>query len=428
MIKSQLVAADTVNRVLSGASLTSSLQKVWSTQKDISMQQRGSIQDLSYGVLRFYGQLDALLGFLLKKTIWNDTLRCLLLVGLYQLVYSRASPYAIVDNAVSASRYIEESRSAGGLVNAILRNFLRQKTALLEKAAETETARYSYPCWWIKKLRAQYPADYQTMLLESNQRPPMTLRVNPRRITSSEYRDCLSRNGIASQARENNILELEQPVAVEKLPGFAQGLVSVQDAGAQLAAPLLDVHDGMQVLDACAAPGGKSAHLLELADVELTAVDNDMMRIDRITQNLARLHLHAHRILHGDAAHHETWWDGKPFDRILADVPCSASGVTRRHPDIKWLRREGDIAQFAVKQAAILNGLWQMLNRGGKLLYVTCSVFAEENELQVGHFLDRHPDARLLPFSRISQTELVDGQLLPTPHNDGFYYALLHKV
>jgi 16S rRNA (cytosine967-C5)-methyltransferase len=256
----------------------------------------------------------------------------------------------------------------------------------------------------------------------------MTLRVNPRRITSSEYRDCLSRNGIASQARENNILELEQPVAVEKLPGFAQGLVSVQDAGAQLAAPLLDVHDGMQVLDACAAPGGKSAHLLELADVELTAVDNDMMRIDRITQNLARLHLHAHRILHGDAAHHETWWDGKPFDRILADVPCSASGVTRRHPDIKWLRREGDIAQFAVKQAAILNGLWQMLNRGGKLLYVTCSVFAEENELQVGHFLDRHPDARLLPLSRISQTELVDGQLLPTPHNDGFYYALLHKV
>jgi 16S rRNA (cytosine967-C5)-methyltransferase len=428
MIKSQLVAANTVNKVLSGASLTSSLQKVWNTHGDISAQQRGSIQDLSYGVLRFYGQLDALLGFLLKKPVWNGTLRCLLLVGLYQLVYSRASPYAVVDSAVSASRELEESRSAGGLVNAILRNFLRQKTALLQKATESETGRYSHPRWWIEKLRAQYPADYQSILLSSNLHPPMTLRVNSRQIPSSEYQDCLNRNGIVSHALANNILELEQPVAVGKLPGFAQGLASVQDAGAQLAAPLLDVQNGMRVLDACAAPGGKSAHLLELADLELTAVDNDTIRIDGIVQNLARLRLHAHRVLHGDAAHYETWWDGKPFDRILADVPCSASGVTRRHPDIKWLRRESDIVQFAVKQAAILAALWQMLNRDGKLLYATCSLFSEENNLQVKNFLSQHPDARLLPLSEISQIELVDGQLLPTSHNDGFYYALLHKV
>jgi 16S rRNA (cytosine967-C5)-methyltransferase len=428
MITSQLVAANTVNKVLSGASLTSSLQKVWNTRRDISAQQRGSIQDLSYGVLRFYGQLDVLLGFLLKKPVWNGTLRCLLLVGLYQLVYSRASPYAVVDSAVSASRQLQESRSAGGLVNAILRNFLRQKTVLLEKATESETGRYSYPRWWIEKLRVQYPEDYQSILLNSNQHPPMTLRVNPRQIPSSEYQDCLNRNGIVSHALANNILELEQPVAVEKLPGFAQGFASVQDAGAQLAAPLLDAHDGMRILDACAAPGGKSAHLLELADVELTAVDNDTIRIDGIVQNLARLRLQAHRVLHGDAAHYETWWDGKPFDRILADVPCTASGVTRRHPDIKWLRRESDIVQFAVKQAAILTALWQMLNRGGKLLYATCSLFAEENNLQVRNFLSQHPDARLLPLSEISQIELVDGQLLPTSHNDGFYYALLHKV
>jgi 16S rRNA (cytosine967-C5)-methyltransferase len=428
MIKSQLVAADTVNKVLSGASLTSSLQKVWNAERDISAQQRGSIQDLSYGVLRFYGQLDTLLGFLLKKPVRNDTLRCLLLVGLYQLVYSKASPYAVVDNAVSASRHLGESKNAGGLVNAILRNFLRQKAVLLEKATESEAARYSYPRWWIEKIRAQYPMDYQTILLVSNQHPPMTLRVNSRRAASSEYQDCLSRSGIASRSLGDNTLELEQPVAVEKLPGFAQGLVSVQDAGAQLAAPLLDVHDGMRVLDACAAPGGKSAHLLELADVELTAVDNDAIRINGVAQNLARLHLRAHRILHGDVARHDTWWDGKSFDRILADVPCSASGVTRRHPDIKWLRRESDITQFAVKQAAILNGLWQMLNRGGKLLYVTCSVFAEENNLQVRNFLGQHPDARLLPLLKIPQVELVDGQLLPTPHNDGFYYALLRKV
>jgi 16S rRNA (cytosine967-C5)-methyltransferase len=428
MIKSQLVAANTVNKVLSGASLTSSLRKVWNTHRDISAQERSSIQDLSYGVLRFYGQLDALLGFLLKKPVWNGTLRCLLLVGLYQLIYSRASPYAVVDSAVSASRQLEESRSAGGLVNAILRNFLRQKTVLLAKATESETGRYSHPRWWIEKLRAQHPADYQSILLSSNQHPPMTLRVNSRQIPSSEYQDCLNRNGIVSHALANNILELERPVAVEKLPGFMQGLASVQDAGAQLAAPLLDAHDGMRVLDACAAPGGKSSHLLELADVELTAVDNDTIRIGGIMQNLARLHLRAHRVLHGDAAHYETWWDGKLFDRILADVPCSASGVTRRHPDIKWVRRESDIVQFSAKQAAILDALWQMLNRGGKLLYATCSLFAEENNLQVGNFLCRHPDSRLLPLSEISRIELVDGQLLPTSHNDGFYYALLRKV
>ena len=425
MIKSQLVAAATVDRVLNGASLTAILQEVWRTYEDISPQQRGAIQDLSYGVLRFYGQLDALLGLLLKKPVWNRSLRCLLLVGLYQLLYSRTSPHAIVDNAVFASQRLEDNKGAGGLVNAILRNFLRQKTVLLEKAAESQTGRYSYPNWWIEKLRSQYPTDYQAILLISNQHPPMTLRINSRRIALPEYQDCLRQDGIASQLLGNNMIELAQPTAVERLPGFAQGLVSVQDAGAQMAAPLLDVHDGMRVLDACAAPGGKSAHLLELADVELTAVDNDAVRVDGITQNLARLRLAAHQIIHGDATHYQTWWNGKRFDRILADVPCSASGVTRRHPDIKWLRRESDIDQFAVKQAAILDALWQMLDRGGKLLYATCSLFAQENKLQVRNFLRRHSDALLLP---LSQAELTDGQLLPTPHNDGFYYALLHKV
>ena len=195
MIKSQLVAAATVDKVLNGASLTAILQEVWRTYEDISPQQRGAIQDLSYGVLRFYGQLNALLGLLLKKPVWNRSLRCLLLVGLYQLLYSRTSPHAIVDNAVFASQRLEDNKGAGGLVNAILRNFLRQKTVLLEKAAESQTGRYSYPNWWIEKLRSQYPTDYQAILLISNQHPPMTLRINSRRIALPEYQDCLRQDG-----------------------------------------------------------------------------------------------------------------------------------------------------------------------------------------------------------------------------------------
>ena len=217
---------------------------------------------------------------------------------------------------------------------------------------------------------------------------------------------------------------LEQPVAVDRLPGFSAGQVSVQDGGAQLAASLLDVADGMRVLDACAAPGGKTAHLLELADLDLTALDHDSKRLQKVEQNLRRLGLKAECLV-GDAAEPQKWWDGKPFQRILADVPCSASGVVRRHPDIKWLRRESDIAQFAAQQASILDALWRCLEQGGKLLYVTCSVFAEENSRQVAAFLQRHADAELLPLPGRAEPDL---QLLPDQEHDGFYYALLAKL
>jgi 16S rRNA (cytosine967-C5)-methyltransferase len=253
----------------------------------------------------------------------------------------------------------------------------------------------------------------------------MTLRVNRRRVMIAEYQNLLSQSGMDAWPAGNDALELRQPVAVDRLPGFAEGLISVQDAGAQMAAQLLDVRDCMRVLDACAAPGGKSAHLLELADIELTAVDNDIARVARITQNFTRLGLKANHIIHGNASQPAEWWDGKLFDRILADVPCSASGVTRRHPDIKWLRRESDLFQFVAKQREILDALWQILARGGKLLYATCSVFTEENELQVKNFLRHHADARLTPISRV---EAIDGQLLPDSHHDGFFYALLHKA
>lgn len=428
MIKTQRIAAATVCQVLAGASLTAVLHDAWRSQADLSGQQRGAIQDLSYGVLRFYGQLNILLELLLNKPLWDENLRCLLLVGLYQLIYSKTPSHAIVDSAVSAARDLNSNKAVRGLINAILRNFIRERVILLERATETEIGRYSHPQWWINKLRVQYPHRYQAILEASNQRPPMTLRVNRRKIGIAEYRNLLDQNGMSARPLANDALELAQPVAVEKLPGFAEGLVSVQDMGAQMAAPLLDARDGMRVLDACAAPGGKTAHLLELADVELTALDNDAARVAMITQNLSRLGLIAPcpaRVMQGDASQPLKWWNGEHFDRILADVPCSASGVARRHPDIKWLRRESDLLRFATAQREILDSLWRMLSRGGKLLYATCSIFAEENRLQVDSFLRHHSDARLLPFPR---TETLEGQLLPNSHHDGFFYALLHKA
>lgn len=432
MIKIQRLAAAAVVKVLAGASLTAVLQETWRDHSNLSGQQRGAIQDLSYGVLRFYGQLDALLGFLLNKPLKDQDLRSLLLVGLYQLEYSKAAPHAVVNNAVSASRNLGGSKGrqdVGSLVNAVLRSFMRKRATLLEQTAESEVGRYSHPQWWIDRLRLQYPENYQAVLEAGNKRPPMTLRVNRRRIGVEEYLGLLSEAGMEAKLSGNGVLtaavELAHPVAVEKLPGFTEGLVSVQDEGAQMAASLLDARGGMRVLDACAAPGGKSAHLLELAEVELTAVDNDIARVARIKQNFARLGHEAYRVIHADASQPAVWWDGRQFDRILGDVPCSASGVTRRHPDIKWLRRESDLPRFVGKQREILDVLWQILARGGKLLYVTCSVFAEENGLQVENFLRRHADARLLPLSLV---DIIDGQLLPNSHHDGFFYALLHKA
>jgi 16S rRNA (cytosine967-C5)-methyltransferase len=425
MIKTQRIAAAAVGKVLAGASLTAVLHDVWRAHADLSDQQRGAIQDLSYGVLRFYGQLNTLLELLLNKPLWDENLRCLLLVGLYQLIYSKTAPHAIVDSAVSAARDLNNNKVVRGLVNAILRRFIRERTTLLERAAQTEIGRYSHPQWWINRLHAQYPQHYQAILEVSNLRPPMTLRVNRRKIDIAEYLELLNKNGVNARRLANDALELAQPAAVEKLPGFAEGLVSVQDMGAQLAAPMLDVRDGMRVLDACAAPGGKTAHLLELADVEVTALDVDAARVAMITQNLSRLGLSVSHVMRGDVLQPSKWWNGEYFDRILADVPCSASGVVRRHPDIKWLRRESDLFQFAGKQREILESLWRMLSRDGKLLYTTCSIFPEENRLQVDGFLRHHSDARLLP---LPATETVEGQLLPNFHHDGFFYALLHKA
>lgn len=427
MERVQCLAAEVVSRVLSGRSLDAELAATWHSESALTAQERGAVQDLSYGVLRHLGFLEAILGQLLHRPPTDALVRHLLQVALYQLLHSKAQPYTIVDHAVPACAQLGFPL-AQGLVNAVLRNFLRRRAELETVAMGTDTGRYSYAPWWITKLATQYPGNYREILEAGNARPPLTLRVNRRRITRDAYLEMLADAEIAAHPVGRHGLIIDKPRPIAQLPGFADGLASVQDAGAQLAAELLDVADGMRVLDACAAPGGKTAHLLELADLDLTAVDIDAERLQRVADNLTRLSLHA-RLLQADAGQAEQWRDAGTFDRILADVPCTASGVVRRHPDIKWLRQQSDIKTLVVRQARILDSLWQLLGSGGKLLYATCSVFSEENNRQAEQFIARHPDARQLSLPLLADgLKHIDGQLLPDAAHDGFFYALLEKV
>jgi 16S rRNA (cytosine967-C5)-methyltransferase len=438
MRDAQVLAVGVLERVLSGRNLDTELALLWRHSPESGTQQRALVQDLCYGVLRHLGPLDALLAPLLSKPLRDERLRQLLRIALYQLQHTHAAQHAVVDQAVQACVALHAA-PAKGLVNAVLRGFLRRQKELEATSQHSEVGRYSFPLWWINKIRTEFPQQYADILLAGNRHAPLSLRVNRRRTTRDDYLQRLAADGIAATAPpsmlEAQAVVLGKPMPVQRLPGFGEGHVSVQDVAAQIAAPLLDVADGMRVLDACAAPGGKSAHLLELADISLTAVDHDSARLQRINANLQRLGLAAN-VVCGDAANPAAWWDGVPFERILADVPCSASGVTRRHPDIKWSRRESDIAQFAAQQQAITDALWRLLAAGGKFLYVTCSVFREENHHQVERFLERHADARLqtLPLdafpgaraSSVPQTQHA-GQILPDAVHDGFYYALLQK-
>ena len=417
----QQQAATIIGQVLAGRNLNQALESALSGRTVFSPQQRGALQDLCYGTLRFYGQLSSVLDELLSKPLQDSRLRDLLLVALYQLQYSKAAKYAIVDHAVEAAKKL--NASTGGLINAVLRNFLRRQAELIQLTEKTEEGRYSYPQWWIAEVKKQYGTRAPAILTAGNQHPPMTLRINKRRSNSTRYLEQLAALDIPAQLIAPDALLLQTPVAVDKLPDFFAGSVSIQDAGAQYAATLLDVHDGMRVLDACAAPGGKAAHLLESANIELVAVDKDKQRLVRVQENLQRLKLEA-TLVCGDAAEPGAWWDGKTFERILADVPCSASGVVRRHPDIKWLRRPSDIKSFAAQQAQILDALWPLLAGGGKLLYATCSIFLCENQQLIEGFLLRHQDAKQITMDI---PELINGQLLPDDQHDGFYYALLQK-
>jgi 16S rRNA (cytosine967-C5)-methyltransferase len=425
MEETQRLASTVVSHVLAGRNLDSDLATLRRAHPGLSTQQRAAVQDLSFGTLRFLGYLDALLEALVDKPLRDERLGSLLRVALYQLEFTRAAEHAIVNHAVRACGRSGHA-AAKGLVNAVLRNFLRRRAELCANARHSDIGRFSYPRWWIDTLRHQYPQHYTSILEAGNLHPPLALRVNRRRTTTGEYLAQLREDGIGAHAVGEAVL-LDRPRPVADIPGFAEGVVSVQDAAAQRAAPLLDLLPGASVLDACAAPGGKTGHMLELADIHLTALDSDRARLERIVANLSRLKLTAH-VVCGDACDPDRWWDGRPYDRILADVPCSASGVVRRHPDIKWLRRAADIAQFAQTQSRMLDALWQTLASGGKLLYATCSVFHEENHIQVERFLGRHRDAHRLklPGADTNQQQPA-GQILPDEWHDGFFYALLQK-
>jgi 16S rRNA (cytosine967-C5)-methyltransferase len=384
--------------------------------------------------MRQLGWADEIAGLLLKKSP-GARLAALLRVALALLKPSVESlpgmpsyaPHTVVNQAVQAAAGERKLAPYKGLLNACLRRFLREQEALDKAVADKPRARWNHQPWWVDRLRADYPECWIELLDAANVPAPLALRVNRRRATREEVLEALRAEGIAAEAAGDAGLVLAVPRPVTQLPGFAQGWWSVQDAGAQLAAPLLAPRDGMRVLDACAAPGGKTAHLLELADLDLLALDVDAERLERVEQSLDRLGLRTPRVAlrQADAADLDAWWDGRPFDAVLADVPCTAAGIVRRHPDIRWLRRAEDVARTARLQAGIADALWRTVAPGGRLLYATCSIFPAEGEAQAGAFQTRHPDARRLP---------APGQLLPvaigaTPsaQHDGFFYALFAK-
>lgn len=392
---------------------------------------------LCYGTLRHHFRLRKNLATLLNRPLKarDSVIESLLAAGLYQLVDTRIPDHAAVSLTVEAARLLRRPKYAG-LINAVLRNFLRQKLADAEP--EDDESRFNHPQWFIDRLRGDWPDDWQRILEANNARAPMWLRVNRKRFGAKDY---LRRLGGADDGHSMlsgfvHAIRLAAPVPVESLPGFADGDVSVQDAAAQIAAPWLVMHGGMRILDACAAPGGKTGHLLELAspDSEVTAVELDPERAGAIHENLERLGLRA-TVLAADASKPGEWWDGRRFDRVLLDAPCSASGVIRRHPDIKVLRKETDIDALAARQAALLEALWPLLEPSGRLLYATCSVLRPENEAVVGAFLERHGDARedrVLPNYNIRDLmqEMACGfQVLPGREGlDGFYYACLERA
>lgn len=400
---------------------------------------------LSFGVLRLYHQLLAQLKPLMKKSLKSKDLdvQLVMLMALYQLQHTRVPDYAVVDAAVKQIRK-SKKQWAAKMVNAVLRSFIRQQAdnTEAEQAFSSEEARYAHPQWIIDRLKADWPDHWQQVLQANNQQAPMTLRVNLQKISRDDYRQALYERGIEATALVDMpaALVLAEAQNVRQLPGYDNGWFSVQDAGAQLAAQILNPAASSHILDACAAPGGKTAHCFELQpSIELTALDIADSRLQRLTENCQRLGF-SPTVLRGDASHPESWWQGQLFDKILLDVPCSASGVIRRHPDIKHLRRAEDIELLQQTQRDILLKSWELLSPGGQLLYATCSVFKAENEQQIEWFLEQRADASLCepavsPDANDIQPGIdVEGraklglQLFPQAQlHDGFYYALLQK-
>ncbi|MCP5142613.1 MAG: 16S rRNA (cytosine(967)-C(5))-methyltransferase RsmB [Chromatiales bacterium] len=396
---------------------------------------RGLLQELAYGTLRHQPRLAFLARQLLQKPLKerDQDIQALILLGLYQLREMRVPEHAALSATADAAREFGKEWAVS-LINAVLRNYQRGADALNAKAADDQAAQLGHPVWLLKRLREDWPEHWRGIVAHGNQSPPLTLRVNLRRGDVASYHARLAKADIESSLNPHAAaaLTLDRAVDVDLLPGFREGDASVQDAAAQLVPGLMNLEPGQRVLDACAAPGGKTGHLLEAADVDLLALDIDAQRTERIRENLDRLRLHAD-IRVGDAAAPDTWWDGKPFDRILLDAPCSGSGVIRRHPDIKVLRRAADIPSLAERQGRLLNALWPTLAPGGELLYVTCSVLNAENSAVTEAFLAHHDDAEARPIdAEWGHAQPVGRQTLPGEHGDdwgmdGFYFARLRK-
>ena len=430
--------ADAVQAVRSGKSLTDVLARM-------PAELRPGVQALSFHTLRWLGSATQARERLVPKPP-APNVDALLVTALALLWPGEPLPYAehtLVDQAVTAAQ--RRIPAAAGFINAVLRRFLRERDVLVQSVRTTPLGAYNHPLWWIDRIKVDWPAAWQGLLIDANERPPMTLRINARRGTGAAYVQRLAAHlkgatllddpGLGGQA-----VVLAEPCPVQQLPGFAEGELSVQDAAAQRAAPLLigegehTLTKGARVLDACAAPGGKTAHLLELADLDLLALDSDPVRLARVQETLNRLQLRA-TLKAGDARDPRGWWDGKPFDAILLDAPCTASGIVRRHPDVRWLRRADDVAALARIQAEMLQALWPLLAPGGRLLYATCSVFKAEGQQQIDAFLQR-----VGPSAAVLQKQ-SPGHLLPSRDNpaqgahgrspalqDGFFYALIRKT
>lgn len=421
--------ATAIQAVRNGASGTAAVE-------DIPLDMRPGVQALAFRVWRNLGRAEALRKQLAAKQPppAADALLCVALALSWSDTEAPYDVFTLVNQAVEAAKRSASAKAQANFINACLRRFLRERDSLVARTDKDGVAFWNHPTWWIERVQHERPLHWQVILSAANAHAPMTLRVNVRKTSAVEYLQTLQNAGIAAHLVGASAIVLDKPLPVQRIPGFEAGVVSVQDAAAQMAAPLLleGTLPGcrLHILDACAAPGGKTGHLLELIDGDVTALEIAPRRTARIAQNIERLGLTA-RVLTADALNPQAWWDGALFDAILLDAPCTASGIVRRHPDVRWLRREADIEQLATLQRKILQTLWPLLRPGGKLLYCTCSIFLAEGDGQVQTFLANNTDAALLPSP---------GHLLPgnkanaggvqdnhASDHDGFYYALIQK-
>ncbi len=425
MQNSQLLSAKVLENLLSGSNLDKSFDAVFSSNKKNDQEiQESQIKALTYGSVRFLGKSRFIIKQLVKNKIENRLVECLLHIALYQLSQEKFNNFTIVNQAVDAAKKINFRKS--NFVNAILRNYLRSKDDLQKLLNEDPASKYSYQNWWINKVKDEFKNDWKKILEIGNQHPPLTLRVNIRKVNIESYSETLMRNGLEHEVISNKGVIIKHPLNINNIPGFLEGHVSIQDYGAQIATELMGIKKGQKILDACAAPGGKTCNILESEDVDITALEIDKIRAEKINENLKRLELNAN-VIHGSLSINNLWWDGEHFDRILLDVPCSASGIVRRHVDIKWLRQMNDLKKFSEMQYLLLNSAWPLLKPGGRLLYVTCSIFCKENRDVIEKFKKEFIDAEEIKLIYPNNIKHIKNQLVPSENHDGLFYALLEK-